>query len=54
MLRKRQAVAAFQAHVGSGAVEGEGLGFGNASGVLCQGFGKGVDAFHKALNICAG
>ena len=40
-------MAAFQAHVGSGAVEGEGLGLGDATWVLCQGFGEGVNGFHQ-------
>lgn len=46
-----QAVPAFQAHVGPGAVEGKSLGLGHASGVLCQGFGEGVDGSHKGTSV---
>ena len=44
-------MAAFLAHVGSGAVEGEGLGLGDAAEVLCQGFGEGVNGFHKGARV---
>ena len=46
-----QAVPAFQSHVGLGAVEGERLRLGDASGVLCQGYGEGVDRYHKCARV---
>lgn len=46
-----QAVAAFQAHVRPGTVEGEGLGFGNTAGIFCQGFGEGIDGFHQVREL---
>jgi hypothetical protein len=46
-----QAVPAFQAHVGLGAVEGQRLRLGDAIGVLCQGFGEGVDRSHKGARV---
>ena len=40
-------MAAFQAHAWPGTIESEGLGFGDAGGVFCQGVGEGVDGFHR-------
>ena len=50
-VRGKQAVPAFQSHEGLGAVEGERLRPGDASGVLCQGFGEGVDRYHKGARV---
>jgi len=46
-----QAMAAFQAQLGPGAIEGKGLGLGGVSGVLCQRLGEGVDGFHKGARV---
>ena len=43
----KQAVAAFQAHVGPGLVEGERPGLGDAAGVPREGAGQGVDGLHE-------
>ena len=47
----KQAVPAFQSHLGLGAVEGERLRLGDASGVLCQGYGEGLDGYHKGARV---
>ena len=42
-----------EAHEGLGAVEGEQLRPGDASGVLYQGYREGVDRYHKGARVLA-